>query len=142
MTIQAQIFELLKDIRARSGASVLLITHDLGVVAETCSRMVVMYAGQVMETGDCASIFARPRHPYTRHLLQSVLRVDRTWEAPTERSQPSEAVLYAAAGCRFAHRCPIAIDVCRQSVPAVRESDGRRVMCHRDGEDHGAAAEG
>jgi peptide/nickel transport system ATP-binding protein len=142
VTIQAQIFELLKDIRARSGASVLLITHDLGVVAETCSRMVVMYAGQVMETGDCVSIFARPRHPYTRHLLRSVLRVDRAREAPVMGSQPNESVLYSAAGCRFAHRCPIVIDICRQSVPAVRGENGRRVMCHRDGEEDGAAAEG
>ena len=142
VTIQAQMFDLLKDIQAQTRASVLLITHDLGVVAETCRRIVVMYAGQVMETGDCLSIFAQPRHPYTQHLLSSVMRVDRPVVAPPVGGPPSEALVYAARGCRFAHRCPIAIDVCRrETLPRISAGPGHDVMCHRVGEGYGAAAE-
>jgi oligopeptide/dipeptide ABC transporter ATP-binding protein len=142
VTIQAQIFELLKDIQAETRASVLLITHDLGVVAETCRRMVVMYAGQIMETGDSASIFAGPRHPYTQHLLSSVMRVDRTVQAPRADGQPSEALLYAARGCRFVQRCPWAAEVChREALPRIEAGPGHLVMCHRDGERHAAAAQ-
>ncbi len=142
VTIQAQIFELLKDIQAETRASVLLITHDLGVVAETCRRMVVMYAGQVMETGESVSIFARPRHPYTRHLLSSVMRVDRAAEAPRTNGQPSEALIYSARGCRFVQRCPSALEVCRrEALPRIEAGPGHLVMCHREGEGHAAAAQ-
>ncbi len=143
VTIQAQIFELIKDIQAETKASVLLITHDLGVVAETCQRIVVMYAGQVMETGDSLSIFARPRHPYTRHLLGSVMRVDRSVEAPRRNGQPSEALLYSARGCRFVRRCPCAREICRsEALPVFEAGPGHLVMCHGDGEGYGAAAQG
>lgn len=135
VTIQAQIFDLLRDIQSQTGASLLLITHDLGVVAETCRRIVVMYAGQVMETGDCQSIFSRPLHPYTRHLLGSVMRIDRPVSAPPAGSPPAEAVLYAARGCRFARRCPMALDKCRsEALPRFSEGPGHMVMCHRAGE--------
>ena len=143
VTIQAQIFDLLRDIQAQTGASLLLITHDLGVVAETCRRIIVMYAGQIMESGECSSIFARPIHPYTRHLLSSVMRVDRPVSAPPAGIPPTEAVIYAARGCRFAHRCPLALDVCRrEALPKISAGPGHLVMCHRVGEGHGAAAQG
>jgi len=143
VTIQAQIFELLKDIQAETKASVLLITHDLGVVAETCRRIVVMYAGQVMETGESVSIFANPRHPYTQHLLSSVMRVDRAAEAPRANGQPSEALIYSARGCRFVQRCAFARQVCRrEALPTIEAEAGHLVMCHRDGEGYAAAAQG
>ncbi len=142
VTIQAQIFELLKDIQAETKASVLLITHDLGVVAETCRRIVVMYAGQVMETGDSTSIFAHPRHPYTQHLLSSVMRVDRAVEAPRVNGQPSEKVIYSARGCRFVPRGPCAREICRrEALPRIEAGPGHLVMCHRDGERYAAAAQ-
>jgi oligopeptide/dipeptide ABC transporter ATP-binding protein len=142
VTIQAQIFELLKDIQAETKASVLLITHDLGVVAETCRRIVVMYAGQVMETGDSISIFAHPRHPYTQHLLSSVMRVDRAAEAPRVNGQPSEALVYSDRGCRFVQRCPAAREICRRETPPrIEAGPGHLVICHRDGERYGTSAQ-
>lgn len=142
VTIQAQIFELLKDIQAETRVSVLLITHDLGVVAETCRRVVVMYAGQIMEIGDSLSIFARPQHPYTQHLLGSLMRVDRAVEAPRSNGQPSEALLYSARGCRFVERCPFAREICRRtSLPRIETGPGHLVMCHKYGEGYGAAAQ-
>jgi len=142
VTIQAQIFELLKDIQAETGASVLLITHDLGVVAETCQRVVVMYAGQIMEIGDSVSIFARPQHPYTERLLGSVLRVDRVVQVPPTDALPSEAVLYSAQGCRFAERCPYVRAICRaMPLPSVETEPGRFVMCHKYGDRYATSPE-
>lgn len=143
VTIQAQIFELLKDIQVETGASVLLITHDLGVVAETCQRVVVMYAGQIMEIAESASIFARPQHPYTERLLGSVLRVDRVVRVPVTDALPSEAIIYAAQGCRFAGRCPYAREVCRRlSLPAVETEPGHLVMCHKFWDKYANSPEG
>jgi peptide/nickel transport system ATP-binding protein len=121
VTIQAQIFELIKDVQKATGASILLITHDLGVVAETCQRVVVMYAGQVMETASVESLFARPLHPYTQRLLQSVLRVDRAVEIPQVDMIPSDEVTYGVVGCRFAPRCPLVLPHCWEKRPLVKE---------------------
>jgi peptide/nickel transport system ATP-binding protein len=125
VTIQAQIFELIKDVQKATGASILLITHDLGVVAETCRYVVVMYAGQVMETAPVESLFARPLHPYTQRLLQSVLRVDRPVEIP-QVDMPldrggSDEVTYGVVGCRFAPRCPLVLPRCWEERPPIRE---------------------
>lgn len=117
VTIQAQIFELIKDLQQASEASILLITHDLGVVAETCDRVVVIYAGQVMETATVESLFAEPRHPYTRRLLHSVLRVDRRVEMPKVDAGLTEEVAYSVAGCRFAPRCPRVQPRCWEQHP-------------------------
>lgn len=131
VTIQAQIFELIKDIQRTTGTSILLITHDLGVVAETCQRVIVMYAGQVMEVASVEAIFAWPQHPYTRSLLKSVLRADRVVEMPPPEVIPSEEVIYTAAGCRFAPRCPEAQPVCWEGRPAATEIEPDHwVMCH------------
>jgi peptide/nickel transport system ATP-binding protein len=121
VTIQAQIFELIKDVQKATDASILLITHDLGVVAETCQRVVVMYAGQVMETASVESLFARPLHPYTQRLLQSVLRVDRAVEIPQVDMIPSDEVTYGVVGCRFAPRCPLVLPHCWEKRPLVKE---------------------
>jgi peptide/nickel transport system ATP-binding protein len=117
VTIQAQIFELIKDVQKATSASILLITHDLGVIAETCQRVVVMYAGQVMETASVESLFARPLHPYTQRLLQSVLRVDRAVEIPQVDMIPSDEATYGVVGCRFAPRCPLVLPHCWKERP-------------------------
>lgn len=131
VTIQAQIFELIKDVQQATEASILLITHDLGVVAETCQRVVVMYAGQVAETATVESLFAQPVHPYTQRLLHSVLRVDKKVEMTKVDAGLSEDVAYAVAGCRFAPRCPRAASQCWEQQPS-RELAGSEhwVSCH------------
>jgi len=131
VTIQAQIFDLIKNLQQAANASILLITHDLGVVAETCDRVVVMYAGQVMETATVESLFAKPIHPYTQRLLHSVLRVDKTIEMPKVDAGLSEEVAYSVAGCRFAPRCPRVLPRCWEEHPP-REQAGpdHWVTCH------------
>jgi oligopeptide/dipeptide ABC transporter ATP-binding protein len=138
VTIQAQIFELLKDVQQSSGATILLITHDLGVVAEVCQRVIVMYAGQVMEIAPVSALFSRPQHPYTRMLLATILRADRLVEMPKSGQTPVEAVTYGIAGCRFAARCPVALPHCWDLRPAPEAIDADHiVLCHnfRDGTD-------
>jgi peptide/nickel transport system ATP-binding protein len=134
VTIQAQILELLADLRARHAMAVLLITHDLGVVAEVCDRVVVMYAGQVVETGDVHEIFARPAHPYTRGLLASLPSMDdpgrRLDSIPGTVPNP----ISWPAGCRFRERCAEAGEGCDATQPLVAlASPGRASRCWRAG---------
>lgn len=132
VTIQAQILDLIKEIRLRIGASILLITHDLGIVAETCERVVVMYAGQVMETGTVKALFAEPLHPYTQSLLGAVLRVDKSIELRDGPGSVSEEASFRIRGCRFVARCPVALPQCSHEKPAWREPvTGRGLACHR-----------
>ncbi len=129
--VQAQILELLERLRRDLGLSLILITHDLSVLAETCDRVLVMYAGKVAEEGPVRRVFTAPRHPYTRKLVGSFpnLRGDRrTLEVIT--GQPPD-LLAPPPGCRFAPRCEFAMPVCTEVVPPeVRFSDGVRVACH------------
>ena len=135
VSIRLEMLSLLDDLRKRLRLALLYITHDIASARYFADEIIVMYAGQVMETGDCRSIFARPLHPYTRHLLGSVMRVDKPVSAPPAGSPPAEAVLYAAQGCRFAHRCPMVLDKCRrEALPRVSDGSGHVVMCHRAGE--------
>jgi peptide/nickel transport system ATP-binding protein len=129
--VQAQILQLLERLRRELGLSLMLITHDLSVIAETCDRVMVMYAGRVAEEGPVSKVFTAPRHPYTRKLLSSFPNIHadrRTLEVipgalPDLRNPPP--------GCRFAPRCAFAMDVCREVVPPeVRFADGVRVACH------------
>jgi len=134
VTIQAQIFELIKDVQQATGASLLLITHDLGVVAETCQRVVVMYAGQVMESAPVESLFARPSHPYTQNLLRSILRVDKVVEIPEADASLSEGVTYGLRGCRFALRCPGVLPPCwEEGLPKEEVEPGHWAFCHSCG---------
>jgi len=129
--VQAQILELLERLRRDLGLSLLLITHDLSVIAETCDKVLIMYAGRVAENGPVSRVFTSPRHPYTRKLLQAFPNIHaqrRTLEvipgAPPDLRQPPP-------GCRFAPRCEFAMDVCREVVPPeVTMADGVRVACH------------
>jgi peptide/nickel transport system ATP-binding protein/oligopeptide transport system ATP-binding protein len=132
VTIQAQILELLAELRERHGMAVLLITHDLGVVAEVCDRVVVMYAGQVVETGDVGEIFADPQHPYTRGLLGSLPVVDdpsrRLTAIPGTVPNPTAWPV----GCRFRDRCAEAGEGCERGQTLVElEVSGERARAAR-----------
>jgi oligopeptide/dipeptide ABC transporter ATP-binding protein len=130
VTIQAQILELMKKLKKELGMAIMLITHDLGVVAEMCERVVVMYGGKVVEEGDAVSIFKSPLHPYTEGLLQSIPRMDED----VERLHVIEGVvpnpLHLPEGCRFHPRCPVAVEKCLQSQPQLEQvAPGRFVAC-------------
>ena len=129
--VQAQILELLERLREELGLSLILITHDLSVIAETCDRVMVMYAGRVAEEGPVRTIFSGPRHPYTQMLLAAIpnLGSDKRLLATIPGSPPD--LRTPPPGCRFHPRCPMAMEVCREVVPPeVRYADGVRVACH------------
>ena len=132
VTVQAQILHLMKRLQAELGTAILLITHDMGVVAETCDEVVVMYAGKVVERCGVVELFEGSRHPYTRGLLDSILRPGRTRGAgvPTiEGVVPS--LLDPPPGCRFADRCPRAEELCRRQDPPLEPvADGHLAACH------------
>jgi peptide/nickel transport system ATP-binding protein len=138
VTIQAQILSLLLDLRSEFGTSIIMITHDLGVIAQTADRVIVMYAGRKVEEAPVARIFARPQHPYTVGLLGSVPRIDRTGTVPHQRLAEIEGVVpvldQAIIGCRFAPRCPFASDRCRQEDPPLeaKQSDHFAACWHSD----------
>jgi len=134
VTIQAQILELLKKLQAELGMAVLLITHDLGVVAETADHVAVMYAGQVVEACDVRAAFDRPLHPYTAGLLHSLPRLGEARE--TLRVIPGTVPNPVAfpAGCRFHPRCPVAIDRCRELPPLEEIEPGHLARCWRSRE--------
>jgi oligopeptide/dipeptide ABC transporter ATP-binding protein len=129
--VQAQILELLERLREQLGLSLILITHDLSVIAETCDRVLVMYAGRVAEEGPVRTVFREPRHPYTQMLLAAIpnLDSDRRLLGTIPGSPPD--LRTPPPGCRFHPRCPLVMDVCREVVPEeVRHADGVRVACH------------
>jgi oligopeptide transport system ATP-binding protein len=131
VTVQAQIVDLLLDLQRENGMGIVLITHDLGVVAETADRVAVMYAGRIVETGAIDDVFTRPAHPYTVGLMNSIPRVDQVGErlSPIVGSPPSLAAI--PPGCAFHPRCPRAQDVCRVDDPALLQVvPGRRSACH------------
>ncbi len=131
VTIQAQIFDLIKEVQAEVGASLLLITHDLGVVSEVCARVAVMYAGQIMEQASVLDLFQRPSHPYTERLLGSILRVDKVADLDTSRAIAFAGIDYDSAGCRFANRCPYVMDACWVRRPEPRWlAEDHVVFCH------------
>jgi len=132
VTIQAQILELLRELRAEFGMSLLLITHDLGVVAEIADEVAVMYAGHIVERADAATLFRRPGHPYTIGLLASIpkLTLEQDELPVVEGAVPNP--LNPPPGCRFHPRCPFAVERCRAETPALGEiAPGHRVACHR-----------
>jgi oligopeptide/dipeptide ABC transporter ATP-binding protein len=133
VTVQAQILELLRDLNRETGTSIILITHNMGVVAGICSRVVVMYAGEIVEEGPVEQIFESPQHPYTWSLLRSIPRID---AARHERLRSIEGLppdlIAPPPGCTFHPRCPFRIDRCFTEEPTLRElgADGRqRAAC-------------
>ena len=130
VTIQAQILELIRDLQNRLGMSVIMITHDLGVVAETCDYVAVMYAGQVVEYADVRTLFKNPKHPYTLGLLNSLPRhdIDQEKLIPIKGMVPSPFDM--PAGCRFAPRCPVATDICHGKLPELEEKESNsQIRC-------------
>jgi peptide/nickel transport system ATP-binding protein len=145
VTIQAQILDLMRQLQrerpgpAAKSMAVIFITHNLGIVNEMADRVIVMYAGQIVEEGVVADIFARPHHPYTRGLLDSVPRPERG-EAAAQPGRRRLATIPGTvpnlalerSGCAFAPRCPLALDACRSTDPALVEvAPGRRSRCLR-----------
>ena len=133
VTIQAQILELLAELKGRFGMAVMLITHAMGVIAETAQRVVVMYAGKVVEEAPVAQLFASPLHPYTQGLIRSIPRVD-TAAVEKKRLEAISGVvpslLEPPPGCRFAPRCRYARAICTAETPALREvRRGHKVAC-------------
>jgi peptide/nickel transport system ATP-binding protein/oligopeptide transport system ATP-binding protein len=129
VTIQAQILELMTDLRERLGMSILLITHDLGVVAEMCDEVVVMYAGRVVERGPVAEVFTSPQHPYTEALLQSIPMLGMTQAEPLRVIRGAvPSPLDWPPGCRFAPRCDYAFERCDEQPPLF-PIDGRQSAC-------------
>ena len=117
VTIQAQVLRLLKDLQERTGTSVILITHDLGVVASSCSRILVMYGGQIMETGKVDDIFYKPHHPYTMGLLKSIPKAGGTNQRLESISGTPPDMLNPPKGCPFYPRCEFAMQICKESAP-------------------------
>jgi oligopeptide/dipeptide ABC transporter ATP-binding protein len=134
VTLRAQVLDLLDDLRRDDGLAIALITHDLAVVAERCARVVVMYAGQVVESGPTAEVIAAPRHPYTRGLLESLPRL----EDPDRPLHPIPGqvpdLARVDAGCRFRNRCALAVTDCAQPVPLAAVGPGRLSRCIRAAE--------
>jgi oligopeptide/dipeptide ABC transporter ATP-binding protein len=130
VTVQAQILELLREMKNTFDVSLLLITHDLGVIAETADRVAVMYAGRIVEQGPVRDIFRKPLHPYTQGLLASI-----PGEGTGARLRAIEGVVPNLAtlppGCTFAPRCPYRMEVCTTAVPALVDIDpGHSVRCY------------
>jgi oligopeptide/dipeptide ABC transporter ATP-binding protein len=131
VTVQAQILELLGDLNRELGTAIVMITHNMGVVAGLCSRVIVMYAGQIVEQGPVEQIFDHPQHPYTWALLRSIPRVDALRH---ERLRSIEGIapdlLHPPAGCRFHPRCPFRIEKCfDEEPPLVEVAPGQRASC-------------
>jgi peptide/nickel transport system ATP-binding protein len=133
VTIQAQILDLMGSLKAEFNTAIILITHDLGIVAETAARVMVMYAGQIVEETDVYRIFEQPLHPYTLGLLQSIPRLDLS-ASKKERLQEIKGMVpipsQLPTGCYFHPRCPRVMDVCRQEHPELKsQHEGHKVRC-------------
>lgn len=130
VTVQAQILDLIQKLKEQHGMTVVFVTHDLGIVAEIADRVIVMYAGRVVEDAACNQLFANPLHPYTSGLLKCIPRIDDTrgvletieGQVPTPADFPS--------GCRFHPRCPKAIELCASATPEPVDMEGHLVACH------------
>ncbi|PSO19211.1 ABC transporter ATP-binding protein [Bradyrhizobium sp. MOS003] len=144
VTIQAQILDLLQDMKERFGMAVMLITHAMGVVAETAQRVVVMYAGKVVEEAPVDDLFSNPGHPYTQGLIRSIPRIDLDSEHKTRLEAIGGSVpilINPPVGCRFAPRCKFAMNVCTEKEPLLREIvPGHRMACHLGDTNLGGAA--
>lgn len=132
VTIQAQILELMKALQAQTGMAIIFITHDLGVVAELCDEVVVMYAGRAVEQADVFELFDHPRHPYTHGLMSSIPRLEDEPKSLLKTIKGQVPALHEMpAGCRFSNRCPHATEICVSAIPATEQLAERHgVACH------------
>src|SRR3989441_8906704 len=129
--VQAQTLRLLRDLKDRLGLSMIMISHDLSIIAETCNKVAIMYAGKIVEYGDAVSIFKNPLHPYTQGLIKAFPSIHgervRLSSIP---GQPPD-LLNPPPACRFNPRCPYVMDVCKRTEPVLQEQDkGHFVACH------------
>ena len=135
VTVEAQILEIMKSMRAKTGASILLITHNFGIVAEVADRVGIMYAGDLVECGDVYQIFEHPAHPYSQALLSALPRIRKTQGRIAANEGTVPRIIGEHRGCRFANRCPYATARCREEAPPRRElASGHWMLCHREGE--------
>ena len=139
VTVQAQIIDLLTDLQEELGLAIVLITHDLGVVAGLCRDVAVMYAGRIVESGPVDTLFERPAHPYTQGLLRSTPTLDGSDHRLLAIPGAPPRLIHPPTGCPFRMRCPIAADICRETPGFVPGRDGGHVACFRPGEDAWAA---
>ncbi|HEU0198505.1 MAG TPA: oligopeptide/dipeptide ABC transporter ATP-binding protein [Nevskiaceae bacterium] len=132
VSIKAQVINLLRELQQEMGLSLLFITHDLATVRHLADRVLVLYLGRVMEVADTVTLFANPRHPYTRALLAAIPRGERrNTPTPTPLAGEPPSPVDVPSGCVFRTRCPWAIDRCQHEVPALRDVGRARVACHR-----------
>ena len=142
VTIQAQILELLRELNEKTGVGVIFITHNMGVVAEMCDEMMVMYGGVVVEKGKCEDVFAQPLHPYTRGLLAAIPSIKEDKEELFSIKGQVPVFAHPVTQCRFADRCSLCDDRCLKGEPPLSVLEGREVRCLKAGhseeeEDHG-----
>lgn len=132
VTIQAQILDLMKALQAQTGMAIIFITHDLGVVAELCDEVVVMYAGRAVERADIFELFDHPRHPYTHGLMASIPRLEDVPKSLLKTIKGQVPALHEMpAGCRFSNRCPHATEICVGTIPVTEQlSERHAVACH------------
>ena len=131
VSVQASVLKLFRSLQGTFALTYVFISHDLSVVRAMCARIAVMYLGKIVELGETAAIFEKPRHPYTQSLLAAVPRIGGrrvTFDFTLEGEPPNPRAV--PSGCRFRTRCPLAQDVCTTEEPPLRELDGRRVACH------------
>lgn len=142
VTIQAQILDLINELKEKTGTSVMMITHDLGVIAEIADDVMVMYAGKIVERATCDQIFEKPMHPYTYGLMQCIPKLD---DDDTERLSVIEGMVPSfddmPKGCAFCPRCKEAREICRQKMPELTEVEGRMVRCFKYTQEWGEDAE-
>ncbi len=130
VTIQAQILELMNDLKSKTNTAIMMITHDLGVVAEMADHVVVMYAGRVVEEADVVALYAKPRHPYTVGLINSIPKLDDDREVLDSIDGSVPNPLYLPVGCAFEPRCTVSIDKCKRERPELKEVEpGHKVSC-------------
>jgi len=128
VTIQAQVLEIMKELQRRSNISIILITHDLGIIAENCDRVAVMYAGRIVEFGHVTKVLVDPKHPYTQGLIRALPRTDKEVK-PVSIPGTVPDLVNPPSGCPFHPRCQYAMEICREKVPEYTEIDGVRVAC-------------
>ncbi|NCB04036.1 MAG: ABC transporter ATP-binding protein [Clostridia bacterium] len=131
VTVQAQILKLINKLKKQLGMSVMLITHDLAVISEVADRIIVMYAGRIVEECDERGIFVKPLHPYTEALLKSIPHINKDADQLYMIRGMVPNLLKKNVGCMFAPRCEYATDLCREIEPELLEVDGRKVRCHK-----------
>ncbi|MCS7131152.1 MAG: ABC transporter ATP-binding protein, partial [Hadesarchaea archaeon] len=131
VTIQAQILELMKELRRKLNTSILIITHNLGVIAQMCDRVAVMYAGNIVEEADLITLFEDPKHPYTQALLKAIPKADVPRGKLVTIPGMVPSLVNPPPGCRFHPRCPFAMEVCTKEDPVTIEVEkGHSVRCH------------